>query len=109
MDNVLYHKTRAISEINSNLCDPQSSIGDNNIAAVFTLLTIEETMLVPDAGHGREDVPASSRQKMIHMNGLKAMIEQRGGLAALGTNKCLQSFILWSVTCQCFTLLAKPS
>ena len=102
MDNVLYHKTRAISEINSNLCDPQSSIGDNNIAAVFTLLTIEETMLVP------EDVPAGSRQRMIHLNGLKAMIEQRGGLAALGTNKCLQSFILWLATCQCYTLLAKP-
>ena len=109
MDDVLYHKTRAISEINSNLCDPQLSIGDNNIAAVFTLLTIEETMLVPDAGHGREDVPAGSKQRMIHLNGLKAMIEQRGGLAALGANKCLQSFILWSAACQCYTLLAKPS
>ncbi|OCL12690.1 hypothetical protein AOQ84DRAFT_284670 [Glonium stellatum] len=93
MDYVLYHKTRAISEINSNLCDPESSIDDNNIAAVFTLLTIEETMLVPDAGHGHG--PAGLTQRMIHLNGLRAMIEQRGGLSALATNKCLQSFILW--------------
>jgi len=96
-EKILYYKGRAISEINSNLSDPERSISDNNIAAVFTLLTIEESMLALTAATSKsseDEHDWTKMQKLIHLNGLRTMIRQRGGLAGLGTNRCLQTFIL---------------
>jgi hypothetical protein len=89
----LYFKSRAISEVNNLLLDPNTSIDDNNIAAVFMLLTLEESQLAPGRVSTEEN-HWSAVQRAIHQNGLRTMIQQRGGLAALSSNRCLQVFIL---------------
>ncbi|KAF2865894.1 fungal-specific transcription factor domain-containing protein [Massariosphaeria phaeospora] len=90
--NVLKYKAQAISEINTLLSDPQTSIDDNNITAVFMLLCLEESQLAPGKDH--DDSEWSEMQRAIHLNGLRTMIEQRGGLSALHSNRCLQVFVL---------------
>jgi hypothetical protein len=89
---VLYYKGMAISEINSLLSDPKTRVNDDNIAAVFMLLCLEESQLVPSNDPKEND--ASQLQREVHLNGLTAMIQQRGGLAGLSSNRCLQVFIL---------------
>lgn len=94
LEYVLYYKTKAISEINTLLSDPKTRTVDDNITAVFTLLTLEEMKLAPAAGNKKGEADWSELQRQIHLNGLKTMIQQRGGLAGLGENRCLQVFIL---------------
>jgi hypothetical protein len=86
---VLQYKISAISEINRQLSDSTSQIDDNNIAAVFMLLCIEEGAVSSD-----QDVEWAQLQRRLHLDGLKTMIQQRGGLSALKSNQCLQTFIL---------------
>jgi hypothetical protein len=97
LQDVLYYKARAISEINKLLSNPKTMIDDCNITAVFMLLTLEEYQLAPGSRTG-DDEDWSELQRSIHLNGLKTMISQRGGLAGLGTNRCLQVFILMYVS-----------
>ena len=87
---VLQYKISAISEINHQLNDSTAQIDDNNIAAVFMLLCIEEGAV----SSNNEDVEWATLQRKLHLDGLKTMINQRGGLSALGSNQCLQTFIL---------------
>ena len=93
LDDPLYYKARAITEINSMLADPKTMIDDNNIAAVFMLLCIEESQLAPGS-KSENDSDWTEIQRSIHLHGLRTMIQQRGGLAALSSNRCLQIFIL---------------
>ncbi|KAF2473224.1 uncharacterized protein BDR25DRAFT_129824 [Lindgomyces ingoldianus] len=93
-ENALYYKGRAISEINTNLSDPKTSVDDSNIAAVFMLLCLEESQLAPVEGKAGNDPEWNEMHRQIHLNGLRTMIQQRGGLAALSANRCLQVFIL---------------
>ncbi|KAF2000034.1 hypothetical protein P154DRAFT_522825 [Amniculicola lignicola CBS 123094] len=86
----LHFKAKAIEEINKMLSHPQDCVDDNNIAAVFMLLCLEESQLVPGNAAQADWTEA---QRTIHLNGLRSMIYQRGGLAALNS-RCLQSFIL---------------
>jgi len=86
---VLHHKINAIVEINKLLDDSRHRVDDNVIAAVFMLLCIEESAVTAN-----EDIEWSTVQRKLHQNGLKTMIQQRGGLAALSSNPCLQTFIL---------------
>lgn len=57
------------------------------------LLALEEADLADPRKKGDER-RCSVRVKEAHLNGLKTMIGQRGGLAALGQNRCLQVFLL---------------
>ncbi|KAF1975272.1 hypothetical protein BU23DRAFT_81123 [Bimuria novae-zelandiae CBS 107.79] len=99
IETVLYHRAHAIASVNSALTNPDiaTGISDANIGAVFNLLSIEESLasewyqyLRP---HG--DNP---NQRAIHLNGLLRMIELRGGLMAMNSNRILQAFILWHAT-----------
>lgn len=87
---VLQYKINAISEINQQLNHTSAQIDDNNIAAVFMLLCIEEGAV----SSNNEDVEWATIQRKLHLDGLKTMIDQRGGLSALSSNQCLQTFIL---------------
>lgn len=93
LGDTLYYKAQAISEINKLLSDPTTSIDDNNIAAVFMLLTLEESQIAPGK-KSDDDQDWSETQRAVHLHGLRTMIQQRGGLAALNSNQCLQVFIL---------------
>lgn len=90
---IFEYKTNAISAINAQLRDPRSCVDDNNIAAVLMLLSLEE---MKTAGPTPES-DWSKQQLMMHLTGLKSMIQKRGGLAALGSNQCLQTFLLMQV------------
>ena len=93
LGDTLYYKAQAISEINKLLSDSTTSIDDNNIAAVFMLLTLEESQIAPGS-KSDDDQDWSESHRAVHLHGLRTMIQQRGGLAALSKNRCLQVFIL---------------
>ncbi|KAF2115863.1 hypothetical protein BDV96DRAFT_492097 [Lophiotrema nucula] len=91
VENPLFYKAQAISEVNKLLSDPITMVDDNNIAAVFMLLCLEESQIAP-GNKSHDDTEWSEMQRAIHLNGLRTMIQQRGGLS--GLNKCLQVFLL---------------
>lgn len=96
LDDILYHKAESVVQINANLSNPKLCVHDNNIAAVFNLLNIEESLLaIVSAGGGFPGLACDPKQKVMHEKGLTAMIDQRGGIGGL-SGRCLQAFILWS-------------
>lgn len=70
------------------------AISDANIGAVFNLLTVEESLPHTVVDEERPDDGQPS-QRAIHLNGLQKMIQLRGGLGAISSNRILQAFILW--------------
>lgn len=99
VDTILHHRAQAIAAINAAISHPDVSVGisDANIGAVFNLLTVEESLCLPQFDRERldEDQP---NQYAIHDNGLRRMVQLRGGLQAINSNRILQAFILWCVT-----------
>lgn len=89
-------KWRAVSAVNQSLTHHKNSIDDTTIAAVLILLAFEESELADTRKKG-DDRRHSMSMNDAHLDGLRKMIEQRGGLAALGGNRCLQTFILMFV------------
>lgn len=87
------YKWQAISEVNKLLSNPQTSTENTTIAAVLMLLALEESDLADPGRQGRER-ESSILANNAHLNGLRTMIGQRGGLAGLQTSRCLQVFIL---------------
>ncbi|KAF2644661.1 hypothetical protein P280DRAFT_465955 [Massarina eburnea CBS 473.64] len=103
---IFEYKTEAIASINSQLQNPKSRVDDNNIAAVLMLLSLEE-MKVADNEIGPES-DWSKTQRVMHLTGLKTMIEQRGGLVALRSNQCLQTFLLMHAVAHAVTTFERP-
>lgn len=99
VETILHHRAHAITAINSAITNPDPNIGiaDANIGAVFNLLTVEEALRFPifDRERSGDDQP---NQMEIHLNGLRRMVQLRGGLKAINSNRILQAFILWCVT-----------
>jgi hypothetical protein len=98
IESILYHRAQAIAGINAAISHPDVNVGisDANIGAVFQLLTVEEGLLLPIFEQERidEDQP---NQRAIHQDGLRRMVQLRGGLMALNSNRVLQAFMLWCV------------
>lgn len=98
IDSILYHRTQAISAINAAISDPDVNVGisDANIGAVFSLLTVEEYLSMPI--FEQQPIDQDHRHQFdVHMNGLRRMVQLRGGLLALHSNRVLQAFVLWCV------------
>ncbi|KAF2687200.1 hypothetical protein K458DRAFT_485464 [Lentithecium fluviatile CBS 122367] len=85
----LYYKGQAIRNIQKHLKNPRTRVDDNNITAVFMLLCIEESMAAGSPQGSDEE-----KETRAHLNGLKMMINHRGGLASLESNPFLQTFII---------------
>ncbi|KAF1959576.1 hypothetical protein CC80DRAFT_590790 [Byssothecium circinans] len=103
---IFEYKTNAISSINAQLQDPVARVDDNNIAAVLMLLSLEEMKTA-----GPETQPESDwskEQLKMHLTGLKTMIQQRGGLAALSGNQCLQTFLLMHSVAHAVSTFERP-
>jgi hypothetical protein len=98
IETILHHRAQAIAAINAAISHPDINVGisDANIGAVFNLLTVEESLLLPHFEQERLD-EEQPNQRAIHMNGLRRMVQLRGGLEALNSNRILQAFILWWV------------
>lgn len=98
IETILHHRAQAIAAVNTAISHPDVSIGisDANIGAVFNLLTVEESLVLPHFERERLDEEHVD-QREVHMNGLRRMIQLRGGLMAINSNRILQAFILWCV------------
>lgn len=101
------YKWRAITEVNKLLSDPKTGTDDTTIATVLVLLALEESDLADPKRRG-SDREWSLSVNNAHLNGLRTMIEQRGGLVALSANRCLQVFILMHSVAQCITSFKRP-
>jgi len=110
VETILHHRAQAIAAINAAISHPDSSvaISDANIGAVFNLLTVEEGLSLPffDQEKLDEDQP---NQRAIHLNGLRRMVQLRGGLAAISSNRILQAFILWHSTAHAIASFEAPN
>jgi hypothetical protein len=99
IETIYFHRAQAIAAINSAISSPdqRQGISDANIGAVFNLLSVEESLASPffEQEHQDEEHP---NQREIHLNGLRRMVQLRGGLMAINSNRILQAFILWCVT-----------
>lgn len=99
------YRWQAIAEINKLLSDPKTSTDDTTIASVLIMLALEESDLANPERQG-SDREWSLTANKAHRNGLRTMIMQRGGLAALQTNRCLQVFILmWVLSFPALSLI----
>jgi hypothetical protein len=94
-EEVLEHKMQAVTAVNANFLDASLGIGDANIAAVFTLLCVEESLLLPIFEQYIEQHHGTPSQRLIHLNGLCRMLQLRGGLGQIYTSRCLQALITW--------------
>lgn len=92
IDTILYHRAQAIAAVNAAILTPEG-ISDANIGAVFNLLTVEESLLLPTFRLDEDHMT----QLQIHQRGLQRMVQLRGGLGAIKTNRILQAFMLWWV------------
>lgn len=100
---VAEHRIRAIESIRDNLGagDQARALSDDNIAAVFNLLCVEENLFRPeffdsDAADRPElrQLRPDHSQRVAHLNGIRRMIRLRGGVAGLGSARALQSFLI---------------
>lgn len=89
-------RLQAVTAIQSNLSDLQSAASDENIAAVFNLLCVEENLFLPsfDDNIGGSKLRPDHAQRLVHMNGLKGLISMRGGVISLGKTRALQMFLI---------------
>jgi hypothetical protein len=102
IETILYYRAKAIVAVNAAISDPDQNVGisDANIGAVFNLLAVEESLLNPLFEHealGQHE----KAQPAVHMQGMRRMVELRGGLGAMSSNRALQAFMLWCVLPTC--------
>ncbi|KAF2831110.1 hypothetical protein CC86DRAFT_134980 [Ophiobolus disseminans] len=110
IETILHHRAEAIAAINAAISHPDVRVGisDANIGAVFNLLTVEESLLLPNFEQERLD-EEQPNQRAIHMNGLRRMVQLRGGLMAISSNRILQAFILWHSTAHAIASFEAPN
>ncbi|KAI8936978.1 hypothetical protein NX059_006205 [Plenodomus lindquistii] len=101
------YKWRAVSEVNKLLTNHGYSTDDTTIASVLILLALEEADLA-DPRMTEEARLSSINAHRAHLSGLQTMIAQRGGLLALGGNRCLQVCILMHSIAQAITSFRRP-
>ncbi|KAF2852330.1 hypothetical protein T440DRAFT_488401 [Plenodomus tracheiphilus IPT5] len=106
LDSEVY-KWRAVSAVNKLLTNHKYSTEDITITAVLILLALEESVLADPQKKG-EDRTSSVRANNAHLSGLRAMVEQRGGLVALDGNRCLQVCILMHSIAQSIATFKRP-
>ena len=89
-------RLQAVMAIQDNLSDPEKAVSDENIAAVFNLLCVEENLFLPafDDKIGGTQLRPDHAQRLAHMNGLKGLINMRGGVMSLGKSRALQMFLI---------------
>ncbi|KAK1917038.1 hypothetical protein P3342_001620 [Pyrenophora teres f. teres] len=103
-DAILYHRAQAIAAVNAAILTPQG-ISDANIGAVFNLLTVEESLLLPTFALNEDHIA----QLQIHQKGLQRMVQLRGGLKEIKTNRILQAFMLWHSTAHAIASFQAPN
>ncbi|KAK9366205.1 hypothetical protein V1509DRAFT_630470 [Lipomyces kononenkoae] len=83
---ILYHRAEAVRFINRDLADADRRLSDVLIAAVAVLVNAEA-------------VESNFERASIHMRGLVALVQLRGGLQSFKQWKTLQRVITWADFC----------
>ena len=97
----LSHYTSALTSLNHKVADPVESISDGMIVAVLMLACNVRASSSPPIEIANCAYPpkplASSRSKnyLQHMAGLATIIDLRGGIVSLDSNKKLRLLIFW--------------
>ncbi|KAF3046668.1 hypothetical protein E8E12_011501 [Didymella heteroderae] len=106
---ILDHRAKAISAVNKALSTQDRAVrfSDATLGAVFNLLTVEEGLMMPQF---KDEIPYDEQPNAMnmHLNGLREMLNLRGGLKAVGTNRILQAFILWHTTAHAIAQFNAP-
>lgn len=79
---LLYLKSKALTEINNALRDPKRATSDAVIGAVMKMAAYEAVF-------------GDSAVFSAHMKGLSLMLKMRGGLATLGLDGLLERMVVW--------------
>jgi hypothetical protein len=79
---LLYLKSRALTEINAALRDPERATSDAVIGAVMKMAACEAVF-------------GDSAVFSAHMRGLSLMLNMRGGLGTLGLDGLLERMVVW--------------
>jgi len=79
---LLYLKSRALTEINAALRDPKRATSDAVIGAVMKMAAYEAVF-------------GDSAVFSAHMRGLSLMLKLRGGLGSLGLDGLLERMVVW--------------
>ena len=79
---LLYLKSRALTEINAALRDPERATSDAVIGAVMKMAAYEAVF-------------GDSAVFSAHMRGLSLMLNMRGGLGTLGLDGLLERMVVW--------------
>ena len=93
----MHHRIQAMAAIRRNLADSQMALSDENLATVFNLVVIEETLAI-ERSRGLGNNPAwtllgpDEAQREAHVVGWRRMLALRGGVRALAP--AFQSFVL---------------
>jgi hypothetical protein len=66
-DEILQHRAAAIAAVNENISDAQTALGDANLAAVFNLLCVEETMVLPSFSSKTGDILRDPAHRDLHL------------------------------------------
>ena len=88
----LRHRASAIKAVQKNLADPVKAISDENIAAVFSLLCLEEN-LFSTSFSSLIGIQQNTAHLSAHAKGLKDMLRLRGGATGTSSSKLLQHLI----------------
>ena len=93
---IYFHKAKVIAGINANMSNDALAMGPANLAAVCNLYCIERSLQrAPwDAVAHLSPTP---HQPGVHRQGLRNMVDHRGGLETLTKDRLLYSYILWCV------------
>ncbi|KAL2071899.1 hypothetical protein VTL71DRAFT_13134 [Oculimacula yallundae] len=77
---------KAISAVNNDIADPEKQASDATIATVCSMANVE-------------NLNGNPENAVLHLNGLKRMVEMRGGLHCLGMHGILRRVVLWADLC----------
>ncbi|UPX11614.1 uncharacterized protein EKO05_0002211 [Ascochyta rabiei] len=107
---ILHHRAETIVAVNKAISSTEDHTvhsSDENLGAVFNLLTVEESLASP---YFRDKIPCDeqSNATTTHLNGLRDMLSLRGGLGAVNRNRILQAFILWHSTAHAIAAFDSP-
>ncbi len=79
--------------VQKSLADPQKAVSDENIAAVFSLLCLEESLFLPQFS-SRPELQPDLAVLLSHTKGLAEMVRLRGGIHGLSSSRFLQHLII---------------
>ncbi|KUJ17475.1 uncharacterized protein LY89DRAFT_54360 [Mollisia scopiformis] len=91
----VYYLMKSISAVKEDLASSSKQVSDSTIATVASLANIE-------------NLDGNPQSAILHLNGMKQMVDMRGGLDSLGMRGILKRVVLWADLCGAARLQTNP-